>query len=57
MIEITICYRDEGGFAVVEVDEDGIDFVDGNAYFNVEGKMECMKIAAHRIMYIKDLKQ
>lgn len=36
---LNVCYRDEGGAVIVEVDRDGVSFCDGLAYFDgTDGK-------------------
>lgn len=38
-LRVNVCYRDEGGVVIVEVDRDGVSFCDGLAYFNgTDGK-------------------
>ena len=47
---MTIVYRDEGGYIAALIDEDGIDFSDGAAYFSVDD--EDYKIDVQNIVRI-----
>jgi len=51
-----LVYRDGNGFAAVEVDDDGIDFVDGNACLNVEETKKCLVIPVKSIVSINGKK-
>ena len=53
---IILVYREDGGFAAVEVDDDGIDFVDGKACINVVGSKQCMVIPVEKIVSVNGRK-